>query len=128
MSNYRYVIEMYYAAIGDDLRHYTGLGGGMSEAVVALMLGVESRGNVADTKELVLTVDSWKAAAMQDSAEKELDSEYLNLFMRTTIDKLVSQITGNPVAPLALCDAVNSLQAAAVCFTNTLYSTEPGNR
>ena len=54
----------------------------------------------------------------------ETDTEHLNAKMRTAIDALRSQISGNAAAPKELRDAMESLNQAAVRFTNTLYAGE----
>ncbi len=54
----------------------------------------------------------------------ETDTEHLNAKMRTAIDALRSKISENPAAPKELRDAMESLNQAAVRFTNTLYAGE----
>ena len=49
------------------------------------------------------------------------DTEYLNAEMRTTIDALRSQISENPAASGELREVLESLNDAAVKFTDTLY-------
>ncbi len=51
----------------------------------------------------------------------EADTKHLNSKMRTAIDALRSQINENPAAPQELREALESLNEAAVKFTNTLY-------
>ncbi len=51
----------------------------------------------------------------------ETDTKHLNSKMRTAIDALRSQINENPAAPQELREALESLNEAAVKFTNTLY-------
>ncbi len=52
------------------------------------------------------------------------DTEHLNSKMRTAINALRSQISESPAAPKELRDAMESLNQAAVRFTNTLYAGE----
>ncbi len=52
------------------------------------------------------------------------DTEHLNAKMRTATNALRSQISENPAAPKELRDAMESLNQAAVRFTNTLYAGE----
>ena len=49
------------------------------------------------------------------------DTEYLTAEMRTTIDALRSQISENPAAPQELREVLESLNDAAVKFTDSLY-------
>ncbi len=57
---------------------------------------------------------------MTDPSRK--DTEYLNSDIRTAIDALRSQISQNPIAPQELRDALESLNRAAMHFTNTLHA------
>ncbi len=52
------------------------------------------------------------------------DTEHLNAKMRTAINTLRSQVSENPAASKELRDAMESLNQAAVRFTNTLYAGE----
>ncbi len=52
------------------------------------------------------------------------DTEHLNSKMRTAINALRSQISENPAASKELRDAMESLNQAALMFTNTLYAGE----